>query len=314
MDINRTVPDLSTNLDSGPRSARPRQSLSEARDRSLAAVASDNRIGKLLLESGKIKTGDVERILQLKKTRNMRFGEAAVSLGLATSADIVQVLASQYDYPYLQKGEGNFNGELVSAYNPFSRQVEALRSLRSQLLLRWLDADHKALAIVSPQAGEGRSYLSANLAVVFSQLGERTLVLDANMRKPRQHAIFRVGNDSGLSTVLAGRGGIEAVRRIPFFISLSILPAGPTPPNPLELLSRGQFAELLDELGQRFDVILIDTPAGDSCSDALTIAARTGAALMVLRKNHTRMRNARQFAAQITNPSTTPIGAVINSF
>ncbi|MGC5317045.1 CpsD/CapB family tyrosine-protein kinase, partial [Escherichia coli] len=79
--------------------------------------------------------------------------------------------------------------KVVAAYNPFSKQVEALRALRSQLMVRWFDIDgkHKALSIVSPASGEGRSFIASNLAVVFSQLGERTLLIDADMRQPCQH-------------------------------------------------------------------------------------------------------------------------------
>ncbi|MES1987320.1 MAG: chain length determinant protein tyrosine kinase EpsG, partial [Pseudomonadota bacterium] len=109
------------------------------------ARKADSSIGKLLLDLGKIKPEDAERILRLQKAENIRFGDAAQKLGLITEADIKQVLSLQFDYPYLQPNQGQFSKELVAAYKPFSKQVEALRALRSQLILRWFNEGYKSL-------------------------------------------------------------------------------------------------------------------------------------------------------------------------
>ena len=109
----------------------------------------------------------------------------------------------------MQPGQGNYSEELVAAYQPFSQQVEALRALRSQLMMRWFNETNKSLAVVTANAGEGGSYLASNLAVMFSQLGERTLLIDANMRNPRQHIIFNLKENRGLSDILAGRAGLD---------------------------------------------------------------------------------------------------------
>src|SRR6185436_9716186 len=118
-------------------------------------------------------------------------------------------------------------------------RAEELRGLRTQLMIRWAKAgvQHRVLAIVSPGAGEGRSYVAANLAVAFSQLGERTLLIDADLRRPRQHHIFNVSDRIGLSAVLSGRAGRSAVAPVPEFGALSLLTAGARPPNPQELLA-----------------------------------------------------------------------------
>jgi len=164
-----------------------------------------------------------------------------------------------------------------------------LRALRSQLMLRWFDGgpERKALAIVSPGKGDGRSFLAANLAIVFSQLGERTVLVDADLRNPRQHALFKLAGSTGLAGLLSGRGGPEVVVRIPTLLGLSVLPAGAEPPNPQELLGRPAFSELLEGLAKNFDTIILDTPATGSFADAHTVAARAGAALVVARKNLT---------------------------
>src|SRR5712692_10666447 len=159
-------------------------------------------------------------------------------------------------------GNERINSELVVANDPFHTRAEELWALRTQLLIRWSNAEarHRLLAIVSPGSGEGRSYVAANLAVVFSQLGERTLVIDADLRAPRQHRIFNVPDRVGLSAVLSGRADASAVVPVPEFGTLWLLPAGGCPPNPQELLSREALAVFLRELRADFDVILFDTP------------------------------------------------------
>ncbi len=277
-------------------------------------VKVEQTLGKLLLDAGKLAPQDAERVLRLQKEENLRFGEAAIKLGLITEGDLSQALARQFEYPYLSSGEGGFSPDLVAAYQPFGPQVEQLRALRSQLMLRWFAAGHKTLAIVGVNAGEGASYLAANLAVVFSQLGERTLLIDADLRSPRQHSIFNLGNRQGLSDMLVGRASHAAVVRIPAFVDLSVLTAGTVPPNPAELLSRATLQILLEDFAGRYDVILIDTPPAGMNADALTVAARAAGAMLVLRQNHTRLTAAAAHRAQMSGAGAELVGTVLNQF
>ncbi|MFL9923661.1 chain length determinant protein tyrosine kinase EpsG [Herbaspirillum lusitanum] len=274
-------------------------------------------IGAILIDIGKLTPEKAEKILRLQRERGMRFGDAAIELGFLTQDDIDQALSQQFDYPYLLKGESKVSEKLVAAYNPFSPQVEALRALRSQLMLRWFDADagHKAIAITSPARGEGRSFIAANLAVVFSQLGERTLLIDGDMRNPCQHQLFGLDNRNGLSAVIAGRvGAAESVQRVPALIDLSVLTAGPTPPNPQELLGRPVFTQLLQELAPAYDVILIDTPAGGECADGQTVAVRAGSSLMVVRNNVSHISSVRALADSMASANVVVVGSVLNEF
>lgn len=271
-------------------------------------------IGAILIDTGRLNAENAERILRLQKEKGLRFGDAAIELGLLKGDDIRFALASQFDYPYLPADDQSLSAELVAAYQPFSPIVEQLRALRSQLMLRWFDTDseHKSLAIVSPDHGEGRSFVAANLAVVFSQLGERTLLIDADLRNPRQQTLFKLGNTPGLSAMLSGRAGAEAVVRIPSLLGLSVLPAGIVPPNPQELLGRAAFIEALYALGRDFDVIIIDTPAGHDYADAQTIAARAGAALMVARKHLSSLPVIAQLGRTLQQSGATVVGSVLN--
>ena len=284
----------------------------------IPAVARGERsIGTILIHAGRLTLENAERILHLQREQGLRFGDAAIQLGLLTQADVDFALARQFDYPYLIRGESKVAECVVNAYAPFSPQGQTFSALRSQLMLRWFDNEpaRKALAVISAGRGEGRSYVAANLAVSFSQLGQKTLLIDADMRNPSQHMLFGVDNRNGLSAALAGRAGLESViHHVPGLLGLSVLPAGATPPNPLELLARPLFPQLIVDLAQQFDVILIDTPSTSEYADAQTIAVRAGAALIVARKNATRMWRVQGISDSVSHASATVIGTVLNDF
>ena len=281
------------------------------------APAHDRRsIGAVLIDAGRLKIQDAEIILRLQREQNLRFGDAAIQLGLLTQADIDYALSRQFDFPYLLRGQSAVSEEVIAAYTPFAPQVEALRALRSQLMLRWFEAApaNNALAVVSAERKEGRSFIAANLAVVFSQLGERTLLIDADLRNPCQHRLFGVSNRLGLSAVLSGRGGRESIQRVPGLLDLSVLPAGAQPPNPSELLGRSMLRRLVRELAGDHDVIILDTsPAGET-SDALNVSICTGAALIVVRKNAARAWQLRGVAEGAEKSSVTLVGTVLNDY
>ena len=282
----------------------------------LVPATADRSIGAIMIDNGKLTVAEAEQVLRLQKQQGIRFGEAAVKLGLLTQEDIQFALNRQYGYPCLRRGDSRISEEIVAAYQPQSAQVEALRALRSQLMLRWFtgEGNNKALAVVSPGRGEGRSYLAANLAVVFSQLGENTLLIDADMRHGRQHQLFNVENYSGLSTVLAGRSQTAPVLRLAELNALSILTAGPVPPNPQELLGRDVFPRLMEKFANMFDVVIVDTPAGTAYADAQTISARVGGAIMLARQDFTGINGASQFGKSLGELGVSLVGVVLNDF
>lgn len=270
-------------------------------------------VGQILVDTGKLSLPDVEQVLEQQRKGGGRFGDAAVMLKLISPDDLQHALARQFNYPYLRRGEGQLSAELIAAFNPYDRSVEALRMLRSQLMLRWFEVGHKSLAFVSPGGGAGRSFLVANLAVVYSQLGQRTLLIDADLRSGRQDALFKLENDRGLATILAGRAAEGAIRSLPQFLNLSVLPAGPKPPNPLELLSGPAFRTLLDEVRDKYDVILLDTPDAETSADAQTMAARAGGAVLVARQDVTPLRALRDLEGNILSVGAAVIGVVLNT-
>jgi receptor protein-tyrosine kinase len=273
-------------------------------------------IGAILIDNGRLSPDAAERILKLQKEGNLRFGDAAIQLGLLTEEDIQQALASQYDYPYLLPGDNRVSETVIAAFKPFSPVVEQLRALRSQLMLRWFDADigHKALAITSAGNGEGRSFIAANLAVVFSQLGERTLLIDADLRNPSQHKLFCLLNSTGLSSVLSGRGEVAAtIHRIPGLMDISVMTAGPKPPNPQELLSRPAFGSLIANLQEQYDIVVVDTSAGNETADVQTIASRTRGALVIARKDVTSAPQLQRLVTSLQHSGVTVVGSLLNN-
>lgn len=250
----------------------------------------DRRIGSVLMASGKLSAEAIERIVAHQNASGLRFGEAAIELGLIGEADLQAAIAGQFGFSYLVPGGSRVSEEVILAYQPLGDQAESLRALRGEILAWWRNAGvaRQVLTVVSAERGEGRSHLAANLAVAFSQLDEPTLLIDADMRHPRQHSLFGLDGQFGLSILLSGRGGRREIPTIPGLPRLSVLPAGEVPPNPQELLARPNFADLLERLGEKYRVIIIDTPAVGECADALTTTLLAGAALLVVRKDHSR--------------------------
>jgi len=274
----------------------------------------EQTIGEILVSVGRISPDDAERIYREQKKQKIRFGDAAIALGLATEADIQFALSHQFRYPYLQRGESKVSETVVAAYNPFSPQVEALRAIRSQLMLRWFGAGsgRRALAIVSPGHEEGRSWFAANLAVVFSQLGARTLLIDTDLRHPTLHRLFGISNRNGLSSILGGRATGNIVFRVPSLVDLSILPSGPVPPNPQELLTRPLLDRMVAQLSNSFDVIIIDTPSSERYAESVAIASRAGGALIVCRQDQTRMRDFITLCNRLRDANVIVAGSVLN--
>lgn len=277
----------------------------------------NHSIGNILVGSGRLSTQDASRIVEHQQANDLQFGDAALALDILKKEDIDFALSQQFDYAYLGSQDTSLNPALVAAYKPFSTVGENLRDVRSQLMLRWFNqADgRKALTVVSAAAGEGRSFIAANLAIVFAQQGERTMLVDGNLRAQPgngQQALFKLGKSAGLSGILSGRAGLEAIQTVAGLPNLSLLTAGATPPNPQELLGRPNFGELLRDLSVNYDVILFDSPSGNDFADAEILASRTGAALMVARMNKSLLSQTSRLAQRLQANGVALVGSVLN--
>jgi protein-tyrosine kinase len=278
----------------------------------------ERQIGDLLREVQVLTEEQTQHVLDYQREHSVRFGVAAIRLGYSTEKDVLFALARQFKYPYAVKGDENMDAELVVGTDPFGEQAEAFRELRSQLLQgvmeQGADGRRPALAVVSTSEGDGKSFFAANLAVAFAQLGGRTVLIDADMRTPRQHELFKIDSSSGLSTVLAGRTKQQTVHRTAGIPSLYVMPVGVVPPNPLELVQGMGFSLMLHEMTEKFDYVIVDTPASCQGSDARVIAAKCGAALAIARRNKSRMDELRDLTKRLVRTNVKLGGIAVNEY
>lgn len=260
--------------------------------KSIDSENTDNqRMGPMLIARGKLSARDLAAISRTQAQHGLRFGEAAVRLGLVDKSDVNAVLAEQFAYTSLPTKNSKLDKRLSTLFQPESLQAEALRSLRSELLMRYVQPNpQKSMAVVASEDGEEIALTAANLAICFAQLGYRTLLVDTNLRDSQINPIFGLHPHApGLADRLAGRQTLAPIpiAEVP---SLWLMPAGTKAPNPQELLAGNQYRDYLLQAQQLFDVVLISTAPMDSNRDAQIVAVHSGAVLVVTHTNKTRTR------------------------
>jgi chain length determinant protein tyrosine kinase EpsG len=271
-------------------------------------------MGERLRDAGKLSSDDLSKVVEAQRTSELPFGEIAIQMGLITSADVQKALAAQYEYPILDPRDSSLSLDLVTAYDPFGAQAEAVRNLRSQLMLRWFSDHQSTIAITTARSGDGASWLAANLAISFAQLGERTALIDANMRRPMQKQLFGIQPRIGLSEFLSGRASIkESFTAVEGIDKLSVLCAGSVPLNPQELLSRTAFSYLVESSPATFDIVIIDTPAVSDFADAQIAAARARGYLLATHVNETRMAEIKKARSALEASGSVFVGAVVQA-
>jgi chain length determinant protein tyrosine kinase EpsG len=277
-------------------------------------------IGEIIQDTRNLSAEQVAKVLEYQRAHGVKFGEAAIALGVATPDDVLRALAKQFNYAYGGADRQRLSPDLVVLNQPFGQQAESVRALRAQVLMRLQrDAEvslkvKRAIAVVSPNAGDGKTFLTANLAVALAQLGGRTLVIDADLRGPRMHEVFKVSNAVGLSGLLSARRGEQVINPVNGVPNLFVLPVGASPPNPLELVEGPAFGMVLREVLTRFDHVIVDTPAAQHGADSAVIAARCGTALVVARRDVNRVDDLHSMVEVLNAASAKIAGIVMNEF
>ena len=268
-------------------------------------------IASHLIELGYINQGDISSIVDEQQRSGLPFGEAAVRRRLITDEDLRAALARQRWLDARTKD----SPELVVASQPGHRAAELVRTLRAQINVRTrAAAGCRQLAIVSTERGEGRSFIAANLALAFAQSRVSTLLIDMDLRHPRQHAIFGLPNEQGLSTLLAGEAGpAQFEYEVGAHESLSVLTAGPIAPNPQELLQSNWLPQIQESLRYRYEMIIADTPAWDSAADAQLVTALYGCAVLVCRPARALRSRTASLLDAIDAGGGRVLGAVMNA-
>lgn len=203
---------------------------------------------------------------------------------------------------------------LVTLWRPSSAEAEAVRALRNQILFSTTGRDHLCVQITSPHPGDGKSVLTANLAVSLALSGKRVALVDCDFRKPRQHRLFALSNpEQGIAAVIAGQAELAAVARPSGVENLTIYPCGARPDNPAELLTCKHFPEVLTQLQQQYDYVLLDTPPVLAVSDPVAVAARVDEVILVFRMRRDARSALERTKQDIQAVGGSVMGVVVNA-
>jgi polysaccharide biosynthesis transport protein len=201
---------------------------------------------------------------------------------------------------------------LVAAVYPKSPAAESFRMLRTSLEFTSLDEDLRSLAVVSAGTAEGKTTVAANLAVVFAQAGRRTLLVDADLRRPTAHEALSLENVLGLSSVLTGTVALEMALQKTVEPNLVLLSSGPIPPNPAEMLSSKRMASLLTRLRDTAEIVIIDTPPIAAVTDGAILAREVGTAILIVDATRTGRGAARQSVETLRRLGVRIVGVALN--
>ena len=207
---------------------------------------------------------------------------------------------------------GKRKGELLAIDYPDEIAVESLRSLRTTIHFALLDADKGSLLITGPSPGIGKSFISKNLGAVLAQSGKRVAIVDADLRKGHIHREFDMKREIGVSEFVSGTASLSEIVKLSTVPNLSVITTGQRPPNPSELLMHPNFAELLEQLGGLFDILIVDAPPILAVSDAAIIGRHTGATLMVARAGKHPIREIEQAVKRLAQSGVQVKGFVFN--
>jgi protein-tyrosine kinase len=299
-------------------------------------MESDQAIADALVLLYKLPDEAIESIHQARKALGLEFHEAALHTGLVTQHELDEadeLLRRQTRHEgrgiieealrrrpssrelTVWQGERLRPGkELILAHEPYCERSETIRSLRTELLMRTSGRRTQGLfAILSACSGEGRSQLAAELAIAFAQLGSRTLLVDADLRRPRQHLLFGADNSIGLAQSLV-EGSPPRLYGIESLPQMALLTSGAPPPNPLELLSGNRFERTVSEWRRNYEFVVMDTPPVSRFSDGLAVASVAGNVVVVGRTNSTSFNMFNEMRRKLDTTNAWVVGAVMNSF
>ncbi len=235
-------------------------------------------------------------------------------------------LASKHKHKLRKDGTRRGGVEdLVVATNPKSSFAEAVKSIKTNVIFSSVEKDLKTILVTSPESGDGKSFLVANLATAFAQDGKRVLVVDGDMRKGRQHEIFGIENDkmAGYSNYIlryksAENVGMMAFIRPEIYVkpthvnNVYLLPAGPTPPNPLELISSENNRKLINSFREQYDIVIIDCPPALGLSDALVMSKYTDVNIVTVTNAKTKIDQLEDVKKNFEKVNSKISGVVIN--
>jgi protein-tyrosine kinase len=279
--------------------------------------AFDAPIRDALLRLGYLSADQTVRVGAHQAERGLDFDQAALELGFITVEDLDNAREQLLLSMALQDTQRHeVSDEIIVIHEPTSMRSESIRLLRTQIIAQHIRSGRRGLAFVSAVDGVGCSYVAANVAAALSQVGIKTLLIDANMRNPRIGQLFGLdaaapGLSSFLSLQVARPERVVHANVLP---SLSVMTAGPAVSRPQELLSGARFRDGTNTLLREYDLVIFDTPAANTNADALTVGAAAGYALVVARRDHSYFNDVGTLIDQLAAARCPVIGSVLNEF
>jgi non-specific protein-tyrosine kinase len=204
--------------------------------------------------------------------------------------------------------------QLVTLADPRSAAAEAYRTLRTNLMFSSVENPIHTLLVSSPAESEGKSTILANLAVTFAQGGHKTIIVDSDLRRPSQHDIWGIPNERGLTTMMLEDSALSSPPLVATKVeNLQILPAGPQPPNPADVLGSQRMGEIIGLLKARASYILFDSPPVLAVTDAALLGSKLDGVLLVVRSGHTRRDHAARARQALEQVHVRIVGAVLSN-
>jgi len=227
------------------------------------------------------------------------------------------------DIPYLgpvpaitmngrEDGLEDFDPELEAAHSPKSTASEAYRGIRTNILFSSADSEPQVLLVSSAGPQEGKTMTSANLAITMAQAGSRVALIDCDLRRPKIHQVFNISRDQGMSNILVGKLDVKEALQQAAIPNLFVIPSGPVPPNPSEILGSSRMQELIAGLRQNFDRVLIDSPPITAVTDAAVLTRSIDGAVLVIRSNDKSRELVRDSLEKLRSVDAPILGAVLN--
>ncbi|RYL92716.1 polysaccharide biosynthesis tyrosine autokinase [Sporolactobacillus sp. THM7-4] len=204
-------------------------------------------------------------------------------------------------------------GQLITYFQKNSSFSEEYRTLRTNISLSKSGGRMRSLLVTSAESGSGKSMTAANLAVVMAQQGKKVLLMDANIRKPGLHQIFKTENQQGLTTLLTGQGDFLEVLQNTAIDNLMLMTSGPVSPNPADVISSSEMESVIDQAEEHFDQVIIDSPPLLAVTDAQLLADLCDGLLLVVKSGSTPIDKVRKAAESLTETSGKLLGVVLNN-
>lgn len=201
---------------------------------------------------------------------------------------------------------------LIPNLNPRSPVVESYRILRTNLTFLGVEKPLRSILVTSAVPEEGKTVTSANLAICLAEGGNRVVLVDADLRKSRLHRVFDVDNQVGLTTALSGAVSLDVALKEVNVPNLRVLPAGPKPPNPAEMLGSPRMAALLAELREQAQMVVIDSPPVIAVTDAVVLSAVVDGVVLVCRAHETTYQQAQRAKAMLEQVKARVLGVVLD--